>query len=579
MSNIYKLIYLDQDNIKKMIVFFGDKGDINVTDTFNKNNKDPLFDGLFSKYELDRINSEQTNVVFSKQIIYIDDTIETIKKKIIEEFSRQFTFDEIYLFSKQLMPLNNSIIYNSLTQNGKIILTQDILFQFLSNIDNINIDNISIKDTYTYNDIIDLNLTNNKQKVNVAIGQRFIMAEDMYSFTINPFKNMAFSNLIKTNIEYIITTTNKELLLSTGDLFENTLYLCLIEDVLKYSIAKNISEIMTTKVYYPFLGDKNIIDLKQLQKNKLELLEQNKNLLNISFTKQTENIDMFHEIYNTRKTELKYIEQGIQTIEFVLSQESEYNVPLEIIFKLIHASKDIPFIKYNPSNKQEKIYRLYCDKIAKNGKKIPYLSKSVIFKLAKIMNTSKRVFCYIEYNDDNKMIPIIVSFDNYGNIYIKTEFKETKSIPDIENLIITAVNPVIKIVQKYILTSGYFMNLFNNLYDKNIEITNIKYFSYISIDKNINLNNLLGCVSSIFNVIVGELKKGIIMRYKRVSNFNEMDSQEAFIVELLNRFTDEEDIIKLLMDNFQLSKINAQLKIAELLNNLQVIQSLNNTRK
>jgi hypothetical protein len=46
------------------------------------------------------------------------------------------------------------------------------------------------------------------------------------------------------------------------------------------------------------------------------------------------------------------------------------------------------------------------------------------------------------------------------------------------------------------------MKLFDNLYDKNVEITNIKYFSYISIEKNINLNNLLGCVSSIFNVLV-----------------------------------------------------------------------------
>ena len=188
MTDIYKLIYLDQENIKKMVVFFGDKDGINITDVFNKNNTDPLFDGLFSNYELNIIKSKQINVMFSKQVIYIDDTVEIIKKKIIEEFERKFTFDEIYLFSKQLISLNNSYIYNSLTQNGKIILTQDILFQFISNIDNINVDNIPIKDTYTYNDIIDLNLTTNKQKVNIAIGERFIMAEDMYSFTVNPFK-------------------------------------------------------------------------------------------------------------------------------------------------------------------------------------------------------------------------------------------------------------------------------------------------------------------------------------------------------------------------------------------------------
>ena len=81
MTDIYKLIYLDQENIKKMVVFFGDKDGINITDIFNKNNTDPLFDGLFSNYELNIINSQQINITFSKQIIYIDDTIETIKKK------------------------------------------------------------------------------------------------------------------------------------------------------------------------------------------------------------------------------------------------------------------------------------------------------------------------------------------------------------------------------------------------------------------------------------------------------------------------------------------------------------------
>ena len=112
-----------------------------------------------------------------------------------------------------------------------------------------------------------------------------------------------------------------------------------------------------------------------------------------------------------------------------------------------------------------------------------------------------------------------------------------------------------------------------------IYITYLYNASHISIDKNINLNNLLGCVSSIFNVLVGELKKGIVMRYKRVSNFNEMDSQEAFIVELLNRANEDEDIVKLLMDNYQLSETEAQLKIADLLNSLQVVQTLNKTRK
>ena len=578
MTEIYKLIHLDEDNVNNMIVFYGNI-DIDLTKLFVSDKQNIVFEGLFSKEEIDTIVTQNIQVIFSTQIIYLDDTIETIKKKIIIALDNTISFDEIYLFGKQIQNLNNSKIYEFLTQNGKFELTQNIFFQFLSNINNINLDSVPIKDIYSYNDVIDLNLIENPQIVNIPLGQRSILGDSIYSFSSNPFKLIDFDKILKSNADNVITTTNKDLLLSNGFLFENTLYLCAATDVFKSVVSKNISENVTTKIYFPFLNNKNINDIKSLNDNKLELLDENKDLINIKFDKQINNISLFHKIYNSRKSELNYIEQGINTIQFSMAQDSEYNVPLDIIFKLIHATKKIPLIKFNPSKKQEKIYRLYCDRVAKNGKKIPYLSKGLIFKLTKTIGQSKRVSCYIEHTINNEKIPIILEFDNLANIYVNIEFKDTKSIPDIEDIIKKTINPVISDVKEYLESSGYTMKFFDNLYDKNIDIINIKYFSYISVEKNINLNNLLGCVSSIFNVLVGELKKGIVMRYKRVSNFNEMDSQEAFIVELLNRANEDEDIVKLLMDNFQLSETEAQLKIAELLNNLQVVQTLNKSRK
>ena len=591
MTDVLKLIYLDQDNINKIIVFFGDKGnelkESDIATMFINDHQNPLFEGVFSKAELETVVSKKMIVHFTKQFIYIDDTIETIKKKIMvvfaNELSTPISFDEIYLFSKQIQTLNISRIYDSLTQNGKLTLTQDLLFQFLSNINDINISDVPIKDMYTFNDIIDLNIADKKQLVNISLGHRFIIGENIYSFAANPFKANEFDKILRSNADNIITTTNKDLLLSNGFLFENTIYVCLAEDVFKYAVSKNLTETTTCKVYYPFLSGKQIYNLTRLREKKYELLEENTSLLGSNFIKHVNNIRMFHDIYNTKKSELNYIEQGIQTVDFVISHDFEFNVPLEIIFKLIHATKRIPLIKLNPAKRQEKIYKLYCNKTAKNGKKIPYLSKSLIFKLAKTLGTSKHVSCYMEYNENNsstsKMIPIILEFDTLANIHVKAEFKETKNVSDIEEIIGKAINPVIEVIRNYLATSGYSMNLFNSFYDKNVEIISLKYISYISIDKNINLNNLLGCVSSVFNVLVGDLKSGIVMRYKRVSNFNEMDSQEAFIVELLNRANEDEDIVKLLMDNFQLSESDAQLKIADLLNSLQMVQTLNKRRK
>ena len=582
MAEIFKVCNLsDNDNITKITVFIGSNKYNNSLNELIKIRPitETIFKEIFSEAQITMLNSNTSVIVeFTNQSIYLDDTIETIKKKIIKEYSRQIAFDEIYLFSSQIQTLDNTQIYDNLTQNGKVPLTKEILFQFISNITGKSVDLLPIKDIYSFNDIIDLNLIDKPQLVNITIGQHIITSEDKYSYTINPYRVKYINKMLETHADNIITTSNKDLLLSNGFIFENIIYMCTAKDVFKSSISKNISERTTSKIYFPYLKEKGIFDLTSLNDKHFALIESNKLILNETFDKETENVDLFHNIYDTRQKELNYIEQGVQVIEFSISQDYQFNVPLEIIFKLIHANKNTPFIKYNPSKKQENIYRLYCNKVAKNGKKIPLLSKNVIFKLMKTIGSSKRVSCYIEHDDNGETIPIIMEFDTFANVYIKTDFKQSRSISYIEQIIKTSVNPIIQIVKDYLKSSGYDMKLFTNLYDKAIDIINIKYVAYISIEKNINLNTLLGCVSSMFVVVVGELKKGIVMRYKRVANFNEMDSQEAFIVELLNKANADQDIVKALMDNFQLKETDAQLKIADLLNNIQVVQNLSKRR-
>ena len=60
-------------------------------------------------------------------------------------------------------------------------------------------------------------------------------------------------------------------------------------------------------------------------------------------------------------------------LEFYIHPNDSFNLPLDVIFKLIHADKNIPLIKFNPGKKQENIYKLYSNKISINGRKIPYL--------------------------------------------------------------------------------------------------------------------------------------------------------------------------------------------------------------
>ena len=50
--------------------------------------------------------------------------------------------------------------------------------------------------------------------------------------------------------------------------FDNTIYMCVADDVLDYVIENKLSELSTIKIYYPFLFDKNIKSKKMLTKSK-----------------------------------------------------------------------------------------------------------------------------------------------------------------------------------------------------------------------------------------------------------------------------------------------------------------------
>ena len=210
-----------------------------------------------------------------------------------------------------------------------------------------------------------------------------------------------------------------------------------------------------------------------------------------------------------------------------------YNIkiPLDVIFKLLHATEMSPLIKYNPSQRQENIYRLFADKTAKDGRKIPYLSRPAIFKLMKTIGKTKSVAVYIQYNYRGTDLVIICNFEENGNIGISCDFDVIFPMEEIDDLFKGAVNPIIEEVKAYLEQSGYSVALFNNLLAENVEVEKIDYESVIHITKPIKMDEIIGCISSIFIVESKNFKKGIQMRFKRVANFNKMTSREAFVIE------------------------------------------------
>lgn len=591
MTTIYKFGYNVNNEIKKIYVFYGllnkitseavSEETIDLTNLFQNDPNNELFNNIFTLDEKDVVLKNNIPVSFVPEKIYLDDSIETIKKKLIKFTDIKLSFGELYLYAKKIEKLNSVSVYQNLTQNEKLFLTKDRLIQFLLNIDNVNIDNIEDKQTYNYDDILALDLDNKEHKIDIPIGQKFVALDTTFPYSVNPYNVLVFDKFLEQYASEITTTTNKNLLMSVNNILDNMIYVCGAPDVLRYAEEHELSQESTIKIYYPYLLEKSITTSALLNKNKQTLNIETEQMINKVFEKNINNVSLFYNIYEQRKNDLIYSKTGISELNFTIHPEYSFKLPLDVIFKLIHSSQRVPFIKYNPGKRQEKIYRLYTDKIATNGKKIPYLSKATIFRLMKTIGKTNTVAVYIEHLDvgEATTLPIICEFENNGDINITASFNKSINKDNINNIVASAVNPVINVVREYLMQSGYVMSLFSSLNDKNIEINAMDYSLVLPISKQIKLKQYLGCASSIFNIINDDLNKGIVMRFKRVSNYNEMDSQEAFIIELLNNGSKESELIQGLASNFGLSNEDARKKLASFVSSLQVVQNAFQNRK
>lgn len=321
------------------------------------------------------------------------------------------------------------------------------------------------------------------------------------------------------------------MLLNTGDIVGNNIFLCTATDVFADSARKDISDKYTTKIYYPFLWEKNISSLDELESQKEILRANSEKFVNENALETFESVDLFYDIYKEKTSNLDYRKIGIKKINVTLLPLYNMNIPLDIIFKLIHATESTPLIKYNPGQRQENIYRLFADKIAKDGRKIPYLSRANILKLMKTIGKSKTVSVYIQYKWRDTMLFFICEFEENGDINISSDFEAIFPMEDIDEVLRKAVNPIISEVKNYLEQSGYTVQLFDNLKNDNVRVDKIDYETVVHIERPIKIDDFMGCLSSIFIVESKNFTKGIQMRFKRVSNFNKMNSQEAFVIE------------------------------------------------
>ena len=102
---------------------------------------------------------------------------------------------------------------------------------------------------------------------------------------------------------------------------------------------------------------------KDIKNKRNEELQKDQKVNEYFENKMNRKIDLFYNI-NKEKLSLN-MDYGIQKIMFYnSSRKNKMKIPLDTLFKLIKTNINIPFIKYNPGNRRENIYRLFTNKMS-----------------------------------------------------------------------------------------------------------------------------------------------------------------------------------------------------------------------
>ena len=595
---IFKVNKLSDKNVTDTIyVFYGSQFSEEMDDPTNLFEEDPknkAFSDVFDETELDNIKTNNIDVIFVNQTIHIDDSIGVIKLKIFEAIEKTASMNEIYLFCLKNEKLNPITVYQNLTQNDKLPLTKVRMDQLILNLYDEDGDPIDFelpeKKQYTFDDILSLDLAERDYFVGNPLGQKIIFAND-YPFIADPFLVEAYDTLLERSRREI-STLSSNLLLETGPIFRNTIYLCLAKDVFELAVINEISIDYSSKIYYPFLYKEKIDKIDVLNAKRNELIQATEDKLTTNTERNFENINMFYKIFGQKMPSTKFSENprqtGITSLKVVIYPDFKIKIPIDVIFKLIHATNDFPLIKYNPETRQENIYRLFAPELTVDGRKIPYLQKATIFKLMRTIGKNRSVAVYTKVKYKGIDFYMSCEFEENGNITVYPLIDFTSPIllndgdnrfGDIDAVIALIVNPLIEEIKPFFEQSGLNIPLFKSIQATNVEIRDLKYQTVYNITKAIDVTKISGCVSSVFTVESANFKKGIQMRYKRVSNFNKRDSQEAFIIEKIDQGLKIDEIIAELLQQYEdLDEEMATDLIVKIRSELEVVRGANKRR-
>ena len=521
--------------------------------------------GNLSSDDEDSTNQE----IYSNLYLRIDDTVDFIKKKIflaMKDANIAIPTDGMYLTATIPASISPQAVWGTLSNKNDIYIDKAKVITFLTRYPDISHAVLQLlPERVSFNDLLKLEL-DAIVKYEIVPITIHVNPKQYHSFVVNPTSILKEGVEIDESIVKGVGTTNNNRIITYGNTLNSTFDLYTPESV-SYVNRDGVSLL---NVFFPMLFNDEIQSIEQYVAELQSLIKETEKSISKNFTRRIEAVSFLAEM-----KEQSPVSIGIANMVFDIIPENPFNLPLDVVFKKLTSTKEVPLVKYNPGKRQEKVYRLYTQQIATNGKKIPSLSKGTIFKLAKTLGKSKQVVAYCEDGDNIAS----VAFNANSVLTVSLSFSEKKSIESVEKFAYEKIKLITGDIIEYLSQSGYSLPYFQSLTSPNVDVISISLNGSMGLATDIDLKKISACVTSAFTVTKFKLTQGIVMRYKRVSNYSEVDSMDALIIEMMNQQSTEKELLSALVEDFGISENEAQLKLAEALSSFQVMQSLNPGRK
>ena len=553
-----------EETIQRVFVFLGDYPQ-------NEDIEKTVFDGL---------DIDNTQIVYIPEFIHDDDTIEIVKAKLNKHmYNQELLTNELYLFSlhKETLPLD--FVFDVMTKHStgvslntmKQLVTNWSTNDFTKNAYKYLIENV--QDEYFLEDLIKMfNGYDYTTYYYKPIGLEFTDHYD-HRFPGNPYLTLdSVKPFAPTNTNQLYSY-DTSLLFTYGPFkhFEythnthfmcKTIYVCSAENVLpKYpadGLLSDLNQNSIINLYFPLLKDQQIYNLDLLYEKRDELKKvfaENRYSLLVKQMSISEGLyRKYNDTFLMEKNKVKLLEHDITRFHFEIKTKYSNRIPLDNIFKQIHANEQLVMIKYNPDYRKESMYRLYSNNLSDNGSPIPYLKKANIFKYAKEMITRKGIGFVYKYTWNNDTHFLFIELEENGTIVLYGELtiqynELIYQLPIIFNEFMVPYKGMLSGV-------GYDVPVLDTLYDERVECKHIDYFWKFQKKHNLQFAQLKGCIYSLFDQVKMK-KKSFQWKYKKVSNYVPMDGMTSLINELLQQTNDNRVVINELMIQYELTEEKA----------------------